>query len=288
MPYAIEYCDEKGKKTFVIENGKIVYYSCADPYMRLRRSSLTGFKLQPGRAFYAPHLPTLKVDERMAAIQKILQRGGTLVVLTCQVTRMSSLDKAFSIVREAMAGSPIDYMIGVSIDLSQISQRLILDCVKRKVPFIQFRFSDWASVFKEPWEWWREASLGSGLLFIPEWQGEMDGKKEKAVKRGYRDWTVLARQLNLPTASPLNQEIPLSAGQMKTLGIYPIKGALTVGSDCDYILYPESLEPTSVNGYDDTAPCIVVVRGHVREMDAGGGRELKVSMPNRFTGYWEC
>jgi hypothetical protein len=292
VTYAIEIKDTNQSECLIIDGEKVVHRMVNNPFLTITRVNLDGLRIEPGHVYFEPDLFDLKTSrERIALFKAFIQKGGTSVVTACQVKNTTQIKKSMAKARHAMINSPIDYILGVTVNIHELTPKLMIELSKQKPPFILFSFTNWEDVYSHTWEWVRDACLGHRPLFIPLWND--NNQRPRETKKRYAEWNNFARTINILTTRPFTTEQPLTLGQLKALGIYPIKGVLQPGADCDYALYPSLLDGTEPNRYDEHTPSIVVVRGKIQFAGQdvyrpGYGRELKIRLPYRFTDYWEC
>jgi len=293
VPYAIEINQASKNEYLIIEGDKIIQRTDKQPFLNISKMNVDGCFIQPGLAFYEPEFGQFykNLQERKHKFKRLIEQGATLVVTTFFVDDPSNLKTCLSKARHLMINSPIDFVLGATVDIKHLTPRLVLKLSKEKIPFIVFRFSHWDDVYATAWEWIRDSIFGSGPLLIPDWRPERN--EHRTIKKRYNDWYAYAKWLNLPVLAPIKPHEPLSKGQLKALGIYPIKGVFHPGADCDYVLCPALLDGSLPNRYDKNKPSVVVIRGKIQLADQmiyrpGFGLEVKIRMPKRFTDYWEC
>lgn len=292
MTYALDIKNNESQEFILIDGEKVVHRMGNNPFLTITRTHLHGFQIQPGRVFFEPSLKDLKTpQERIAAFKSLIQQGATSVVTTSHISDSMPIRRSLAKARHMMINSPIDYIVGATVDIQELTPNLVIDISKHNVPFILFQFEGWNDVYSKAWEWIRDSNMSRRLLFIPQWKSNEPRPRE--VKKRHAEWLEFAASMNIPTSLPLQTGEPLSLGQIKKIGIYPIKGALRPGADCDYVLYPTLLDDEGPNRYDENTPSIVVIRGKIQLAGQeifrpGYGRELKIRMPHRFTDYWEC
>ncbi|GGH78942.1 hypothetical protein JOD43_001621 [Pullulanibacillus pueri] len=294
MVYSIRYGYPEQTQFLVIEHGKIIDCTTRHP----RSECLIDFKglrPRPGATFYAPYLLDYsRKEDRLKAYQSIMDRGGTSVIVPCYCKNVALLKANLQATRQVMKHSPLDYLIGLSTHIEFLSQALVIECNKQSIPFIQFEFSHIDDLYSYPWEWLRDAVNGQRLLFIPFYKTRGEDKKAGLQrKKFYHLWYQFADRMNIPTALAFEEDHAIPNPLTKNLGLYPIKGALVPGSDCDCVLTPVSLEQQENLHYDENNHSVVVIRGQVQKgngnmMCPGFGQEIKVPMVHRFTGDWEC
>ena len=293
MVYSIQYDDRESTQFIIVDQGKIIDRTYKEP-KRNRLMDFKGLKMSPGKTFFAPNLPRLSdKNAKLAAYKKIINQGGTSVVVLCHCINVRHLKRQLEATRQAMDDSPIDYLIGVSTPLKHLTQSMVIECGKLNIPFIQFEMETIDQIYNYPWEWVRDAVYGRRLLFTPIYLEKEDKKEIQQLKKIYKYWERFSEQMNIPTVTPLKKNAPLPLSSLKKIGLYPIKGRLAPGSDCDCVLTPVSLEPKKNLNYDEDKESIVVIRGriqkgHGKTMRPGFGQEIKIPIVHRFTGDWEC
>ncbi|WP_085523559.1 hypothetical protein [Tuberibacillus sp. Marseille-P3662] len=288
MKYAIRAKYLDNLTLFVTENGKIVHRHYGPSQLNLLRVEAADVDLQPGLVYYEPKVGSFTdFNQQKIWYKHLIGQGVTTLLTTFKVRRPKEFKTKLQQARHRMINCPVDFVIGALTDVNRLTPELYRLCAKEKLPFIVVSFSNDTDLYNKPWQWIRDAVNDyQPVIFIEH--DQVQPLSSRKLRKIQRKWLSFAQGLNLNVFSPPHKCKAIHPSVLKALGLYPFKGALSSGSDCDY--YIESFDGRGNLHYDGEEEMdIVTLRGRVLKAanqyfyHPGYGQELTVRKPKRLT-----
>ncbi|OEH93440.1 hypothetical protein [Bacillus solimangrovi] len=272
------------RSSYIIEEKKIAYVGKRLSKISYMRMDISPYFISSGRIyvhtqkeFYTP----TKEKER-----ELIQLGYTTVVLPLWISSFKKLQYELKKAAHCMINSTLDYLIGVYIPFHLLTPAFIRTCRRFNVPFICVDITMDTAFENSAWGWLRQANFPNPIPLYPVWNGIEEREHDVVKKR----WSEILRDHHLPTVNNiLNEKKDLHEDAVMQIGLYPIKGALLVGSDLDYALYDRLVDEQGKILYDSTKPKLVVLRekvlmaGENTFLQPGFGRKIDISIAGRFS-----
>lgn len=260
-------------------------------YMRMDADA---YIMTPTHVLFDPNLlSTGPFKERKDYFLKnFLMRGSTIVLTTVTIQFERELDLKLKQAKSDLIGSPIDYVIGISIPARLLNPGFIRKCKKAKIPAIFLEIADLKELDRIPWGWVKEAMFPYNSPLIPVFP-ESKNKKEKQNQLNV--WAERMKREGIPAVYDELEELsPVPRTILKKIGIFPAKSNLHNGGELSYNLYHKNKETVMLdeNGLYSTHSHLLAVtvdKGKVIRAGCevyyrpGKGENVIINTPGFFT-----
>ena len=283
-----------GKHYKLVTEDKVTYKTTNGRLENGIRCTMEGFYIAPGKVFCVEGLNPQYESDFFDFMKGLVSRGATTFLAITQITHEGTFEKELSDYRHSLRGSPIDYVVGVRIESNRITPEIMRKCARHRVPLVIMEFKSEESWRNSVLEWIIQANFPYRAAIVPDFafllslpKDKMDQEKlvlaEEACMKGFDFF-----QYN---PNELIHEFTDDA--MKRIGLYPVKGCLSAGSDFDYNLYKlnsgNRVEEEEILDYDGIDPIISGLRGVLLKVNQsimlkpGYGKHLLIHKPAFFT-----
>lgn len=295
MTYIIENANIlKGKQltntSLLIDNG---FISAIKPnfnrytYLRMNTES---FIMTPTPILLKRTFPLDKPfsDLKNIFIEEFILKGCTAFLTTTHIHHEQELIKELKRLKTKLLNSPIDYIIGVTTSVQNLTPNFLRLCKREKIPAIFVQIDHEDKLYDLPWGWLREAMFPYNSPLIPLFRG----KNERENKLSKLLWTKLMEIEKLPfIADELPEAMPLSYSVLAKIGIYPFKGNIQQGHELSYNLYERedenrNIEEIELFHYHKSKLVVTVHKGDVIRANEyimfrpGFGEYVKIKTPS--------
>lgn len=294
MTYMITKDESNNTPRHMVTNGiQITSKRNCSKRVNLMTLNLNSFNMEPGSIVYSDDFFSLtSLTEKKKYYISLLKKGVTTIAVSYKVSSVNNLLYGLKKARHELINCPIDFIIGIKVDIKYLTPVLIRKSNRLKIPFIIVEMNSETFNHDIAWEWIRNENFPRPICFIPEWKDHDDQKNRDRFKQ-VKKWDTFTQQLNLHSTTRLDDF--LSVKQLKAIGVYPKKGILNHGSDLDYkLIYRNEMlevEETTNTIYDSNHPNIVVLRGQLMKVNdtiyyrPGFGREVQPTLPGQFASF---
>ncbi len=278
----------------LVTEDKLTYKTTSGRLENRVRCTLEDFSMKPGKVFFVEGLNTKCESDFFDHMKELILHGATTFLTVTQINHEQTFEKELSDYRHSLKGSPIDYVVGIRIDSNRITPEIMRKCARHRVPLVIIDFKSEQSFRNMVLEWIIQANFPYRAAIIPDFsfllnhpKDKIDQEKlllsEEARLKGLEYFQFDSTQVR----SELTDEF------LKRVGLYPIKGCLSAGSDFDYNLYQlnsgNRVEEEEILDYDGIDPIISGLRGELLKVNQsimlkpGYGKNLLIHKPAFFT-----
>lgn len=275
-------------RDFYIKEGKISYTGMELSRLKAMRMNGAGFTITPGRV--AVDFSLMKINDFSLYKKRMIahQRQGCSTILTVYpLTPGEPFKRQLKKARHHMINSSIDYVIGVSLPLRELTPTFVRACKREKIPFIFTDVDTLTDFDRIPWSRIRDAMFPYRPVIVPNWFN-IDLHAARTL------WRTICDEHDIPTlfSIPHDREI-LTMKMRKKIGISPLKGELRTGGTADYNLYQTACIAGADHVHYDKKyiPDVVVLNKKVMKAGPhiyyrpGFGREIVIRVPGYFAFY---
>ncbi|EIJ78673.1 hypothetical protein PB1_13984 [Bacillus methanolicus PB1] len=280
------------KISFLVKRSQVVSVKNNFNKFRFMQMDLGQYLMTPSYVFFDQNLPVKQPFPEMKEyfINHFILKGCTTVFTLESISYEYELINKVKRMKAKLAGSPIDFVLGVKIPLNLLTVTFIRHCKKEKIPALFIEITKIDELFTIPWGWIREAMFPYNSPLIPVFQIEntRDRKQAKFI------WSQLMKQEKLPFIDEeLTEHEPLPVSVLKKTGIYPLKSYLHQGGEVSYNLYLNSRKITMIEEldlfhYHNDRLLVTVHKGNVIRAGSnvfyrpGFGEDVTVKTPSYF------
>ncbi|MED4532178.1 hypothetical protein ABET51_07105 [Metabacillus fastidiosus] len=274
--------------SLLIKNNQVEFIRPALDNFKYMKMNMSRYLLTPGYV-----MPDFSLNSSLhftqfkeIMIHKLMKKGCTAVLTVVSIQYEKELDSAVKNQRQLMINSPIDFYIGVKINLEKLTPSFIRSCKKLRIPVIFIEFNNEYELERKPWGWIRDAMFSSPITLIPYPAGD----HLKLLNK----WKIITKKHKMSSLNECPKEhAPLEKEMLMTIGIYPEKGEIRAGSEVDYNMYDLSelslqVDEKTFLHYDSHNPVFTVHKGRLINVNSriifkpGYGEECFITIPSRF------
>jgi hypothetical protein len=276
--------------SFAIKNNRIDYVSPHMNNLKFIKMDVSEYVLTPGHIMLDFQIENLKTFSELKVYMKnnLINKGCTTVLTVFNIDFESQITQKLKKLKHVLINSPIDYCIGIKIQIKSLTPDLIRQCKKNKIPVIFLSLSE-HEIDSVAWAWIRDALYPYYPCLVPIWKENYSKTK---LRRITDYWVELCKREQIPTIPYLpSTNTPISLNELRRIGIYPLKGDIRIGGDVDYNLYEKKdVEFDNLNqvNYDIVKPIITVHKGRNIKVgdnffiNPGFGQEVSIKVPGYF------
>ncbi len=272
MTYIIENANilkgqQINKASLLIDQGKISAIKPSFKRYNYMKMDAKPFIMTPTTILLKRKFPLEKSFSELKNyfIHEFIMNGCTAFLTTIHINQEHELSTKLKYLKTKLLNCPIDYIIGVQISLSNITQSFLRKCKREKVPAIFVEINNSDELYKLPWGWIREAMFPYNSPLIPLFRGKSE--RENNVARLH--WKKLMEIEKIPfIEDELAENKPLSYSVLAKIGIFPFKGNIQQGQELSYNLYlrndeNRNIEEIELFHYHNSKLVITVHKGDV-------------------------
>ncbi|NEU31153.1 hypothetical protein GN156_10215 [bacterium LRH843] len=286
-------CKIEGRRSeicsYLIDEGQVRYVNGLFRKWNRHRVAMDGTVMMSGRVMLANSLLQASDFETFKKWQgELISKGCTTVAVAPLVHYERELDRSYKRAKHAMASSMLDFIIGFTFSNPSLLRPSVLrHCRKLNVSFIRVVIRSFEDISALTWTYLSQTLTNYPIVLTPVFEEvplNMQASLEKV-------WQSYCSSYHIHTSSYYGDRDVWPKSLVQKVGLYPEKGALLVGSDADYILFPKEEQIVATEDcfvYHEKDPTVVIVRGLVVKagdkisFKPGFGRCLKVRRPGRF------
>ncbi|KMM38167.1 hypothetical protein [Guptibacillus hwajinpoensis] len=294
MKQLYENVSINGTRYKLATESKITYKTTEGRLEKGISCSFDRFLMKPGKVLFVEELSLKPEDEFFDSMKRYIMNGATTILTITTIQDERTFEKELNRSINGLAKSPIDYVIGIRTDASQLTPEFIRKCARYRIPLVIAEFKTEEIWNDSVFEWTIQANFPYGAALIPDFSFLKTFQEDKIEQERLRLLSeAQVKGLDACFYQELVSEKELSSDMLKRTGIYPMKDCLASGADFDYNLYLQNssnqVEEDQILDYDGEDPIISGLRGKLLKVNdkivlkVGYGKHLTIHKPSFFT-----
>ncbi len=263
---------ERIVRSYLIEDDEVRYVNESFRKWIGMRVSMAGTIMMNGRVMLANSLLRCEtVDVFHEEQMQLLKKGCTTFAVAPDLYYENNFESVFQRAKHRLINSTLDFIIGCTIPVRLLKPRFIQKCQKRRIPFLRIAIDQREQLDAIPWAYLSTLLLSYPIVLIPKTD------EQEILQR----WFDYCDRYQIHTSKPIDDYEVWDKSLLQKVGLYPKKGAFLVGSNADYLLFPE-------NEIDLDEPAIVIIRGKIVKdgercrRRPGFGKLIDIKRPSQF------
>lgn len=202
------------KTSLLVKKSQVVSVKKTFNKFQFMQMDLGSYLMTPSYVFFDPNLPANQPFPAMKEyfINHFILKGCTTVLTLVSISYEYELKKKVKRMKAMLAGSPIDYSLGVKLPLNLLTANLIRQCKKERIPALFIEITNMDELSTIPWGWIREAMFPYNSPLIPVFQSDCTRERNQAKII----WSQLMKQEKISFIDhELTEHEPLSLSVLK-------------------------------------------------------------------------